>query len=39
MTGSKAVRILYREDDAGLARLLKKRLERESYVGSRRPMG
>jgi signal transduction histidine kinase len=32
MTESKSIRILYMEDDTGLARLLKKRLEREGYV-------
>ncbi len=32
MTELKPIRILYMEDDVGLARLLKKRLEREGYV-------
>ena len=32
MTESKPVRILYMEDDPGLARLFKKRLERAGYV-------
>jgi diguanylate cyclase (GGDEF)-like protein/PAS domain S-box-containing protein len=32
MPNSKTIRILYMEDDAGLARLLQKRLQREGYV-------
>jgi two-component system sensor histidine kinase/response regulator len=34
MAGSGSARILYMEDDAGLARLLQKRLEREGYTVS-----